>query len=129
MPPKGILLDERAKELLIMVLMIMLLSHLNLLSHVFPTADTGGRVVLVVPRLPLVYICFFTSAYLESKFTKCSWNGCVNTQSLGGLKFHPIFFLNRRSAGCYSGHFPHSHLFVYRKSFHIATKIEKENKE
>ena len=61
MPPKGILLDERAKELLIMVLMIMLLSHLNLLSHVFPTADTGGRVVLVVPRLPLVYICFFTS--------------------------------------------------------------------
>ena len=63
MPPKGILLDERAKELLIMVLMIMLLSHFstNLLSHVFPTADTGGRVVLVVPRLPLVYISFFTS--------------------------------------------------------------------
>ena len=88
--------------------------------------------VLVVLGLPLVYICVFffyiVRAYLESEFTKCSWNGCVNTQHLRGLKVLPSLPPKCKVCQVLQWSFPTFSPLVH-KSFHISTKIEKENEE
>lgn len=83
--------------------------------------------VLVVLELPLFF--YIVRAYLESEFTKCSWNGCVNTQHLRGLKVLPSLPPKCKVCQVLQWSFPTFSPLVHKKSFHISTKIEKENEE
>ena len=71
---------------------------------------------------------YIVRAYLESEFTKCSWNGCVNTQHLRGLKVLPSLPPKCKVCQVLQWSFPTFSPLVH-KSFHISTKIEKENEE
>ena len=86
--------------------------------------------VLVVLGLPPVYICFFyiVRAYLESEFTKCSWNGCVNTQPLRGLKVPPSLLPKHKACQVLQWSFLTFSPLVHKKSFHIIYKNRERKK-
>ena len=132
MPPK--LLDERAKEwptgphdhVVIPLLLHRLTFPMSSQQGVSRHRRQGGACGSWAASCLHLFF-YIVRAYLESEFTKCSWNGCVNTQHVRGLKVAPSLLPKHKVCRCYNGHFSHSHLWSIRSPSTLSTKMEKEN--
>ena len=127
MPPK--LLDERAKEwptgphdhVVIPLLLHRLIFPMSFQQGVSRHRRQGGACGSWAASCLHLFF-YIVRAYLESEFTKCSWNGCVNTQPLRGLKVPPSLLPKHKACQVLQWSFLTFSPLVHKKSFHIIYK-------